>query len=62
MKPNALGFINHNLLLVEGNSLSEIKWALDICKPPWMLADVAEEILDIATHIIAALVDALAKE
>lgn len=38
--------LNLQGIMAEGDSLCAIKWDSGRCKPPWRLADVAEEIWD----------------
>ena len=36
-------------ILVEGDSTCIIRWASGLCRAPWSLADVVEEVVDLAT-------------
>lgn len=41
-------------ILVEGDSMCVYRWASDACKPPWMMADVMDEVMDLARSMNAS--------
>ena len=38
-------------IMVEGDSLSAIRWASESCKGPWRLENVVEDDVDLARHL-----------
>lgn len=45
-------------IIVEGDSLCVIHWASGLYMPPWCLANVVEEVVDLAQHIQASSIHA----
>lgn len=43
----------HNRI-VEGDSFSVLRWASGSWKPPWCLADMAEEVLELSSKMVVA--------